>query len=126
MSGTTCWKVVGGADKGGILVRAGKDLSSPQESDRLSFGAIVKQIALEGDRLNFERIDGTGPSTGWVSLKLKDKDLVVKHESAEEASGDIANSDTSKYRIRWAVNIDDWNPKGEENGDEFKFLLGLI
>eukprot|EP00746_Dinoflagellata_sp_MGD_P011505 gnl/MRDRNA2_/MRDRNA2_124152_c0_seq1.p1 gnl/MRDRNA2_/MRDRNA2_124152_c0~~gnl/MRDRNA2_/MRDRNA2_124152_c0_seq1.p1 ORF type:complete len:336 (+),score=65.24 gnl/MRDRNA2_/MRDRNA2_124152_c0_seq1:91-1098(+) len=27
---------------------------------------------------------------------------------------------------RWAVNIDDWDPEGAENGPEFQFLLSLI
>eukprot|EP00434_Breviolum_minutum_P037750 symbB.v1.2.033475.t1/scaffold4133.1/size44188/3 len=35
------WEVVGGSDKGGILVRKGQDLKSEQCADRLSTGALV-------------------------------------------------------------------------------------
>jgi 3-oxoadipate enol-lactonase len=72
------WKVVGGADKGGILVRSGQDVASQQEKDRLSTGALVVQLALEGERLNYQLMEGTGPKTGWVSIRLKDKELLVK------------------------------------------------
>lgn len=79
------WSVVGGADKGGILVREGQDLKSKQLDDRLSHGAVVEQIALVGERLHYKVVTGTGPAEGWVSLKLKDKDLVVPKE--EELGG---------------------------------------
>mmetsp|Transcript_77368 Transcript_77368/g.135225 ORF Transcript_77368/g.135225 Transcript_77368/m.135225 type:complete len:429 (+) Transcript_77368:65-1351(+) len=72
------WEVVGGADKGGILVREGKDLASPQATRRLSTGARVRELNLLGERLEYELIDGSGPETGWVSLKLKDKVLLEK------------------------------------------------
>mmetsp|Transcript_50376 Transcript_50376/g.92264 ORF Transcript_50376/g.92264 Transcript_50376/m.92264 type:complete len:570 (+) Transcript_50376:78-1787(+) len=77
------WRVVGGADKGGILVRAGRDLKSAAEAERLSTGAKIKELALEGDRLKYELKEGTGPSIGWVSLKLKDKELVVAEEGPD-------------------------------------------
>lgn len=77
MSGQV-WKVVGGADKGGILVRLGVGLKSEQADSRLSTGALVKELNLEGDRLNYALVEGTGPEEGWVSLKLKDKVLLEK------------------------------------------------
>eukprot|EP00439_Symbiodinium_sp_Y106_P041523 s3440_g5.t1 len=40
------WEVVGGADKGGILVRKGQDLKSEQLADRLSTGALVFPLCL--------------------------------------------------------------------------------
>jgi len=70
------WCVVGGADKGGILVRTGQELTSSEAEKRLSHGALVKQVKLVGERLQFERLTGTGPETGWVSLKVKDKALM--------------------------------------------------
>lgn len=72
------WEVIGGASSGGILVRKGKDTSSAQEATRLSTGALIEQLELDGERLHFKRLSGTGPSTGWISIKLKDKELVVK------------------------------------------------
>lgn len=72
------WKVVGGADKGGIIVRAGQETSSDQQADRLSHGALVSQLQLKGERLNYKLLKGTGPHEGWISIKLKDKDLVIR------------------------------------------------
>lgn len=90
------WSVVGGADKGGILVREGKDLKSKQCDDRLSHGAVVEQIALEGDRLNYKVVTGTGPATGWVSLKISGKDLVVpKTEELQELGGGGGPADSA-------------------------------
>lgn len=79
------WEVVGGADKGGILVRAGQATSSEQLSERLATGAIVEQLELAGDRLNFKKISGSGPETGWVSTSLKDKVLMEKRETPAAA-----------------------------------------
>mmetsp|Transcript_48733 Transcript_48733/g.150500 ORF Transcript_48733/g.150500 Transcript_48733/m.150500 type:complete len:538 (-) Transcript_48733:73-1686(-) len=91
------WVVVGGADKGGIVVRVGEDLGSPAKPERLSTGAVIKEVALHGERLYFEKLAGTGPDSGWVSLRLKvkdgaggtfDKDLVIPAERhAPQESG---------------------------------------
>eukprot|EP00435_Cladocopium_sp_Y103_P028744 s806_g7.t1 len=62
-----------GGDKGGVLVRQGKSLTSEQLPERLGTGAVVKELKLEGDRLHFELDSGSGPSSGWVSTRLKDK-----------------------------------------------------
>mmetsp|Transcript_8651 Transcript_8651/g.15556 ORF Transcript_8651/g.15556 Transcript_8651/m.15556 type:complete len:405 (+) Transcript_8651:53-1267(+) len=80
------WKVIGGADKGGILVRQGQDLKSPQEEARLSTGAIVEEKTLVSDRLQYEIVSGTGPPTGWVSVRISGKELLVPADG-EEASG---------------------------------------
>lgn len=71
------WEVIGGVDKGGIMVREGESTTSTQKSDRLSTGALVEQLALKGDRLHYKLRKGTGPEEGWVSIKLTGKDLVV-------------------------------------------------
>lgn len=72
------WKVVGGEDTGGILVRIGKDLSSKLAESRLSTGSIVRQVALKDGRLQYNIVSGSGPPRGWVSLKLKLKDLLIQ------------------------------------------------
>jgi len=72
------WEIVGGADKGGILVREGSEKDSPQTDARLSTNAIVEEIELKGDRLNYKLCDGTGPNQGWVAIKITGKDLAVK------------------------------------------------
>lgn len=69
------WDVVGGADKGGIVVRAGQDLAS-SPLDRLSTAAVVEELERSGDRLHYKLVTGTGPDEGWVSIRLKDKILL--------------------------------------------------
>mmetsp|Transcript_3510 Transcript_3510/g.8177 ORF Transcript_3510/g.8177 Transcript_3510/m.8177 type:complete len:344 (-) Transcript_3510:96-1127(-) len=78
MSGGAVWRVVGGGEKGGIVVREGKDLKSKEAAERLATGSLIQEVELVGERLSYELKTGSGPSKGWVSLKLKDKDLVVK------------------------------------------------
>lgn len=85
------WKVVGGADKGGILVREGKETTSPLSSDRLATDSLVTELALEDGRLQYELLTGTGPNTGWVSIKLKDKLLL---ETVEDAIPALIAKDT--------------------------------
>eukprot|EP00440_Ansanella_granifera_P058202 gb/GFBE01063086.1/.p1 GENE.gb/GFBE01063086.1/~~gb/GFBE01063086.1/.p1 ORF type:complete len:334 (+),score=61.30 gb/GFBE01063086.1/:1-1002(+) len=80
------WEVVGGRDKGGVLVREGSQLSSAQCTERLSTGSVVRQIELMGDRLHFQRLSGTGPETGWVSIRLKDKELLIPAKTTQPAS----------------------------------------
>ncbi|CAE7212093.1 unnamed protein product [Symbiodinium natans] len=88
------WKVVGGGSAGGIVVRSGQKLTSEQLGDRLATGALVKELKLEGDRLNFELVSGKGPDAGWVSLKLKDKDLLVE----VDAEGNTVAKDALKKK----------------------------
>merc|ERR1711865_753119 len=71
------WIVVGGVDKGGILVRRHKAKNSP-ELGRLSHGALVFQIDVVGDRLHYEMIEGEGPDFGWVSTNVQGTDLVER------------------------------------------------
>eukprot|EP00425_Heterocapsa_triquetra_P000552 CAMPEP_0195056098 /NCGR_PEP_ID=MMETSP0448-20130528/4639_1 /TAXON_ID=66468 /ORGANISM="Heterocapsa triquestra, Strain CCMP 448" /LENGTH=378 /DNA_ID=CAMNT_0040085889 /DNA_START=44 /DNA_END=1180 /DNA_ORIENTATION=+ len=81
----TQWEVIGGADKGGIVVREGQALSSAQTADRLSTGALVEELQLAGERLQYKLITGTGPATGWVSLKVSGKELLAKKGDAPAA-----------------------------------------
>eukprot|EP00747_Dinoflagellata_sp_TGD_P098422 gnl/TRDRNA2_/TRDRNA2_167447_c0_seq2.p1 gnl/TRDRNA2_/TRDRNA2_167447_c0~~gnl/TRDRNA2_/TRDRNA2_167447_c0_seq2.p1 ORF type:complete len:502 (+),score=128.88 gnl/TRDRNA2_/TRDRNA2_167447_c0_seq2:227-1507(+) len=76
------WEIVGGADLGGLLVREGKELSSPQVSERLSTGALVRELDLVGERLLFRRCTGTGPDRGWISIALKEKILACRVSSS--------------------------------------------
>jgi len=83
---------VGGGDKGGILVRKGPTLKAEELGERLSTGALVREVRVHGDRLEFVRLSGTGPDAGWVSMKLKDKELLSKTEKAAEAQAKRSES----------------------------------
>lgn len=66
------------------MVREGKDLKSTAAAERLSTAAVVEELDLVGDRLNYKLVTGTGPKTGWVSLKIKAATLLVKKEAEPE------------------------------------------
>ena len=93
------WEVVGGGDKGGILVRSGQGTSSEQLPERLSTGARVEELELVGERLHYKLISGTGPATGWVSTSLKDKPLLQRLGETKDAkeppkdAGDLREGD---------------------------------
>lgn len=74
------WEVVGGSEKGGILVRQGPELTSKQLEERLSSGAELEELELRGERLHFRKLSGRGPPEGWISIKLKDKVLAVRKD----------------------------------------------
>lgn len=80
VSGGEIWKVVGGASTGGIIVRTGCALTSPVVAggQRLATGALVRQLATEGDRLLYELLSGKGPSSGWVTLRAAGRELLVQ------------------------------------------------
>jgi len=68
------------------LVRTGESLKSTEAMPpRLSCGALVQELKLVGSRLHFRRLSGHGPEMGWVSLKLKDKDLLVRRPVSAQA-----------------------------------------
>mmetsp|Transcript_61059 Transcript_61059/g.175172 ORF Transcript_61059/g.175172 Transcript_61059/m.175172 type:complete len:102 (+) Transcript_61059:102-407(+) len=71
-----CFRVVGGAESGGIIVRAGEDVKSDALA-RLEPGSEIETLMLKGGRLQYHLLTGKGPLSGWVSTKFKDKDLVV-------------------------------------------------
>jgi len=124
------WEIVGGADKGGILVREGQELTSAQAASRLSTGATVEELGLVGERLHYKRVTGTGPDEGWISINLKDK-VLAKRLAPEVEEETLDPNRTvvgpgAGVRHRWAVNIDDWKPEGDADGAEFQFLLNLI
>ena len=69
------WRIVGGAGKGGIVVRDGEGLKSPQLRSRLATGTLVEEVELRGSRMLFKLLDGCGPSHGWISLQVAGKEL---------------------------------------------------
>eukprot|EP00930_Biecheleria_cincta_P033059 TRINITY_DN22900_c0_g1_i1.p1 TRINITY_DN22900_c0_g1~~TRINITY_DN22900_c0_g1_i1.p1 ORF type:complete len:348 (+),score=86.56 TRINITY_DN22900_c0_g1_i1:73-1116(+) len=114
------WEVIGGADKGGILVRTGQDMTSAEAESRLGFGAIVKQVQLLGDRLQYAKISGDGPKFGWVSIKLKDgKELLTKVDLKAKESQPTAVSQAAGYAgALESVTGESIGGRGEEVQDE--------
>jgi [acyl-carrier-protein] S-malonyltransferase len=80
------WEIVGGADKGGIMVRTGPATTDTQLPDRLSTGALVEEISLNKDRLNYKLLEGTGPAAGWVAIKITAKELAVRTDKKPKAA----------------------------------------
>eukprot|EP00933_Yihiella_yeosuensis_P075883 TRINITY_DN8543_c0_g1_i1.p1 TRINITY_DN8543_c0_g1~~TRINITY_DN8543_c0_g1_i1.p1 ORF type:complete len:626 (+),score=125.16 TRINITY_DN8543_c0_g1_i1:98-1975(+) len=75
------WQITGGSGKnGGILVREGRELKSNAIEERLSHGAIVRELSFHqsSGRLQYELITGSGPAKGWVSTTLQGKEIAVK------------------------------------------------
>jgi len=102
------WKVVGGGEKGGVLVREGKDTSSGLSDKRLSTGSLVREIGLEDERLCYDLIRGSGPPRGWVSVLLKDKPLLVKlqgHDSSMLSTISKLASESSKPVVGQKIRI---------------------
>mmetsp|Transcript_1830 Transcript_1830/g.5770 ORF Transcript_1830/g.5770 Transcript_1830/m.5770 type:complete len:258 (+) Transcript_1830:142-915(+) len=67
------WEVVGGAEKGGVLVKEGKDASSKQLPQRLTTGSVIEELDLVGERLHFRLLTGNGPPEGWISTVISKK-----------------------------------------------------
>ncbi|CAK9010079.1 unnamed protein product [Durusdinium trenchii] len=99
------WEVIGGSGTGGILVRQGQELKSPQLEKRLETGSIVEELRLVGERLHYRLLRGAGPPEGWVSLKVSGKVLLSPLVEAETASA----KDES---------FDKWQVLGVEAGSE--------
>jgi len=102
------WEVIGGADKGGILVRQGLDLKSPQASARLSTGAKVQELQIVGERLNYKLLEGTGPSEGWVSVRVQGKELLIPYINLEDLKK-RADSDSDLYtQVEGREGLPEW------------------
>jgi len=81
----TIWEVCGGKSSGGVLTREDVDLKSPETNPpRVAYGALVQELDLQGSRLKFKLLQGEGPAQGWVSLKMKDNELVKKTDKIPE------------------------------------------
>mmetsp|Transcript_52367 Transcript_52367/g.93986 ORF Transcript_52367/g.93986 Transcript_52367/m.93986 type:complete len:111 (-) Transcript_52367:21-353(-) len=100
------WKVIGGADKGGVIVRSACDLTSPKLPERLSTGALVEEVELKGERLFYKKRLGSGPELGWLSIRLGPKELVTPlGDDDKEALLPAAEADeaTEKRRVEVAT-----------------------
>lgn len=113
------WKVVGGSEVGGIIVREGQDTSSPKMAERLSTGALVTQIKIIGERLQYRLISGTGPTTGWVTTQMKGSKTLLErvdqrseaetHDPAAERALRLAAAEKRAAELeRNRTTMDDW------------------
>merc|ERR1712039_1091121 len=71
------WIVVGGGAKGGIVVRATKRAGS-KELPRLMMGARIQELERCGQRVRFEKKEGQGPKSGWISAAVNGKALLQR------------------------------------------------
>lgn len=72
------WVVVGGASNGGILVQSRSEALADELEQRLATGARLGEVAMQDGKLLFEKLEGDGPSFGWVSIALNGSPLVVE------------------------------------------------
>jgi len=93
---------------GGILVREGKGTKSKELPARLSTGAYVEELELDGERLHYKLIPGKGdgPEEGWISLKLKatplvevKEDLLLDIVGPVDPEGELAVDEAMKEKI---------------------------
>jgi len=77
------WRIIGGSDKGGILVRDGGDVSAAKMAERLATGSLVQEVELISERLHYVRLTGAGPSEGWVMTSLGSKPLAERVSSED-------------------------------------------
>lgn len=74
-------------------MRSDEDPTSNKLAVRLAHGARVRELEVIGNRLHFVKLAGEGPDSGWVSITIKDKELLTKVELTvfdSEPAGDIA------------------------------------
>mmetsp|Transcript_47850 Transcript_47850/g.114028 ORF Transcript_47850/g.114028 Transcript_47850/m.114028 type:complete len:815 (-) Transcript_47850:127-2571(-) len=112
VTGST-WQVIGGRCAGGVLVRTGQDLKSPEAQLRLGFRAKVRELDLVGTRLHFELVDGFGPATGWVSIKFSGKDLLFRCGEPE-----VSGNERSVYDPAEAEDLPELMAQEEEEEEE--------
>lgn len=117
------WEVVGGGDRGGIVVREGELLTSAQLSTRLATGALVQELALRGERLQYTLVTGSGPAEGWVSVQLKGKPLLIRCVAGSEKPGVEAaypKYETSQPSNRTNATFHKLNRPGDSVGRQSK------
>ncbi|CAK9112784.1 Uncharacterized protein SCF082_LOCUS52291 [Durusdinium trenchii] len=108
MSDLGLFTVVGGADRGGIIVRSDRELGSDAVA-RLATGAVVKGLECHEGRMLYELVQGNGPTKGWVTMNLRGKDLLVKatnypcEESTTEGSATESDRDSPKAQVEAEV-----------------------
>lgn len=96
------WEVLGGSDTGGLIVRTSQDLKSTPYPVKLATGAWVEECEVVGDRIHYKRIAGEGPDFGWVSIKVKAKELLVKRDGPPPELGTNSSQAVEKQSVKAA------------------------
>eukprot|EP00747_Dinoflagellata_sp_TGD_P182272 gnl/TRDRNA2_/TRDRNA2_36459_c0_seq1.p1 gnl/TRDRNA2_/TRDRNA2_36459_c0~~gnl/TRDRNA2_/TRDRNA2_36459_c0_seq1.p1 ORF type:complete len:593 (+),score=127.09 gnl/TRDRNA2_/TRDRNA2_36459_c0_seq1:75-1853(+) len=84
------WEIVGGADKGGIMVREGPTPADKKLDDKLATKSLVEEIEVKDGKLYYKLASGSGPKQGWITIKLPDKELAVKTDKKPPGGGSAA------------------------------------
>eukprot|EP00930_Biecheleria_cincta_P084513 TRINITY_DN73979_c0_g1_i1.p1 TRINITY_DN73979_c0_g1~~TRINITY_DN73979_c0_g1_i1.p1 ORF type:complete len:570 (+),score=80.30 TRINITY_DN73979_c0_g1_i1:44-1753(+) len=95
------WQITGGIDKGGIIVRAGKALSSPVLLSRLSAGAWVEEVELVDNRLHYRLLRGDGPVEGWLTVAIAG--TILARRAEESFDGTWEDDAGTKILIKHAT-----------------------
>eukprot|EP00930_Biecheleria_cincta_P086924 TRINITY_DN76178_c0_g1_i1.p1 TRINITY_DN76178_c0_g1~~TRINITY_DN76178_c0_g1_i1.p1 ORF type:complete len:664 (-),score=79.20 TRINITY_DN76178_c0_g1_i1:16-1980(-) len=84
--GVLLWRVCGGGEQGGLLVRESAGLGSELLDGRLSTDALIQELArrtvlIKGKptqvRVHYKLLEGEGPQSGWITARMKDRDLLI-------------------------------------------------
>merc|ERR1712151_1134226 len=70
-----------GCEKGGAVVRKTADAKS-KELGKLKCGAIIEGPLEDDCWVNFTKVEGDGPDSGWVNLLMKDRWTVSDKDGA--------------------------------------------
>eukprot|EP00913_Durusdinium_trenchii_P007882 g7396.t1 len=73
-------------------------LDSELLADRLSCGAVVEELRLEGLRLQYTLLEGDGPRKGWVSIRVKDVPLLAPE--SPQAKVELKRKTVASFRPR--------------------------
>jgi len=84
--------------RGAVLVRSACELTSSVVGD-LSQGARVEEVQLEGNRMQYRKLEGEGPEEGWVTLTVKGKDLLRRELKPSEADAEELDRLSAEAKI---------------------------
>jgi len=65
------WRVIFKDPSGGLVVTAGKDLTSPKLPQKLEKDSLLQEVESQGNRLHYKMVKGRGPRTGWIDLTTR-------------------------------------------------------
>mmetsp|Transcript_16832 Transcript_16832/g.47907 ORF Transcript_16832/g.47907 Transcript_16832/m.47907 type:complete len:207 (+) Transcript_16832:91-711(+) len=64
------WEVVGDLRSGGIPVWSGPDAGPVDGPNLLAHGAVIQEVDGVGECIQFQRLTGEGPDSGWVNIRV--------------------------------------------------------